>query len=276
MKKCSLIIAGILSFVLLIHANIYAGELDAFKGMKGTLRIAGGTAHMPVMEEIAKLIMKSNPDIQISIAGGGSGLGIKQAGEGLIDIGNSGRKPTDEEISRYNLKIYRWAIDGVAVTVHPQNRVSHLTKAQIKDIFSGRLANWKELGGVDKAINLYSRPEDSGTREVFWTEAIDKGEVAQKTNIVASNGAMKSAISQDPYGIGYISVGYLDESVKPVFFDGVAPTVEKVSSGEYKIARGIYSITKGEASPIAGAFLNYLYSEEGKKIILSKGLIPAK
>ncbi len=276
MKKFLLATASMLFFILFISHNIYAKELDAFKGMKGTIRIAGGTAHIPVWEEIAKQIMKSNPDIQISIAGGGSGLGIKQVGEDLIDIGNSGRTPTAEEVSKYNLKVYKWAIDGVGIIVNPRNKVANLSKSQIKDIFAGKISNWKELGGVDKGINLYSRHEDSGTREVFWTEALDKGEVSLKANIVASNGAMKTAIANDPYGIGYISTGYIDETVKAVMFEGTAPDVENILSGKYKIFRSLYSVTKGEPSPLVRALLNYLYSEEGKKIIRSKGFIPAE
>ncbi len=276
MKKFLLATASMLFFILFISHNIYAKELDAFKGMKGTIRIAGGTAHIPVWEEIAKKIMKSNPDIQISIAGGGSGLGIKQVGEDLIDIGNSGRTPTAEEVSKYNLKVYKWAIDGVGIIVNPRNKVANLSKSQIKDIFAGKISNWKELGGVDKGINLYSRHEDSGTREVFWTEALDKGEVSLKANIVASNGAMKTAIANDPYGIGYISTGYIDETVKAVMFEGTAPDVENILSGKYKIFRSLYSVTKGEPSPLVRALLNYLYSEEGKKIIRSKGFIPAE
>ena len=97
-----------------------ADELDAFQGLEGRLDIAGGTAHIPVMKEAAKRIMTRYKDIVITVAGGGSGLGIKQVGEGLVDIGNSGRKPRPEEIERYNLKMYQWAIDGVGLVVNPK------------------------------------------------------------------------------------------------------------------------------------------------------------
>lgn len=276
MKRFLLAILIMLFSFLFINHDIYAKELDAFKGMKGTVRIAGGTAHIPVWEEIAKQVMKSNPDIQISIAGGGSGLGIKQVGEDLIDIGNSGRTPTSEEVSKYGLKVYKWAIDGVGIIVNPQNKVVNLTKAQIKDIFAGRITNWKELGWVDKGINIYSRHEDSGTREVFWTEALDRGEISPRANIVASHGAMKTAIANDPYGIGYISVGYIDETVKAVKFEGISPDIPNILSGKYRITRGLFSLTKGEPSPLVRSLLNFLYSEEGKKIIRSKGFVPAE
>jgi len=144
----------VLSIIAFTAGILCASELDAFKGEKGVLRIAGGTAHIPVMKEAAKRIMTMNSDIQITIAGGGSGAGIKQVGEGLVDIGNSGRKPTDEEISKYNLSMYKWAIDGVGTVVHPSNPVKALSGEHLKGIYAGKIANWKELGGEDRPINI--------------------------------------------------------------------------------------------------------------------------
>jgi len=250
--------------------------LDAFMGEKGTLKISGGTAHIPVMKEASKRIMTFNSDIQISIAGGGSGIGIKQVGEGLVDIGNSGRKPTDKEINDYQLKMFKWAIDGVGVVVNPENKVKALSKAQLVDIFSGKIGNWKSIGGVHKSINVYTRDKASGTRDVFWKKAIDKGEITDKANFVVSNGAMKSAISSDPYGIGYVSVGHIDESVAPVALDGVVPTLENVKKSKYKIARGLYSNTKGEPSGLVKKFIEYLFSPEGQQLSADKGFIPVK
>ena len=251
-----------------------AGDLDAFMKEKGTVKISGGTAHIPVMQEAAKRIMTFNSNIQISIAGGGSGVGIKQVGEGLVDIGNSGRKPTDEEINNHQLNLFKWAIDGVGVVVNPENTIKALSKAQLVDIFSGKISNWKRLGGIDKSINVYTRDKASGTRNVFWKKAIDKGEIIDKANFVVSNGAMKSAISSDPYGIGYVSVGHIDESVAPVALDGVVPTLENVKQGKYKIARGLYSNTKGEPSGLVKKFIEYLFSPEGQQIAADKGFIP--
>lgn len=276
MKRFLLALASAMFFLIYTENSINAIDIDAFKGMKGVVRIAGGTAHIPVWEEISKLIMKSHPNIQISIAGGGSGLGIKQVGENLIDIGNSGRAPSAEEVSKYGLKVYKWAIDGIGIIVNPSNKVNNLTKSQVKDIFSGKITNWKELGWIDKGINIYSRHEDSGTREVFWAEALDKGEISTKANIVASNGAMKTAIANDPYGIGYISVGYIDNTVKAVNFEGVYPDIPNILLGKYKIFRGLYSVTKGETSPLVNSLINFLYSPEAKKIIQSKGFIPVE
>lgn len=267
-------LALICSFFVLNTLVFAAGELDAFKGQKGTLKISGGTAHIPVMKEAAQRIMSAYPYIQISIAAGGSGVGIKQVGEGLVDIGNTGRKPTDDEIARYQLKLHQWALDGVGVIVHPRNRVKALSKAQIADIFAGKISTWKEVGGENRKINLYTRDEASGTREVFWEKALNKGTISPAANVVVSNGAMKSAVAQDPYAIGYVSVGHIDRTVAPVALDGVVPTLQTVINGSYKISRGLYSNTKGEPSGLTRSFIQYLYSPAGRGIIQKHGFIP--
>ena len=254
----------------------WSGALDVFNGETGTIRISGGTAHIPVMKEAAARIMSSHPAIHISIAGGGSGVGIKQVGEGLVDIGNSGRSPSDEEVRKYGLKKFKWAIDGVAVVVNPENPVQSLTTAQLKDVFAGTVTNWRQLGGSDKGINLYTRDEASGTREVFWKKALGKGDITPSANVVPSNGAMKTAVANDPYAIGYVSVGHMDESVAAVALDGVTPTLETVKNGEYKIARGLYSNTKGEPEGLTRLFIEYLFTPEGQKIAADKGFIPVK
>lgn len=276
MKRFFLVQLVLAVSVLLVCSPAFADSLAPFKGEKGVLKVSGGTAHIPVMKEAAQQIMMMNPEIQISIAGGGSGVGIKQVGEGLVDIGNSGRKATDEEIERYQLKLHMWAIDGVAPVVNPQNKVKALSKSQLIEIFAGKLDNWKLLGGEDRKINIYTRDEASGTRAVFWKKGLDKGQITPGAHVVVSNGAMKSAIAQDPYGIGYVSVGHIDETVAPVALDGVVPTIQTVQDGTYKVARGLYSNTKGEATGLTKKFIDFLYTPEGKQIIEERGFIPAR
>lgn len=262
--------------LMISYSSSFGSALEPFKGEKGTVKVSGGTAHIPVMKEAAKQIMTANPDIQITIAGGGSGVGIKQVGEGLVDIGNSGRKPTDEEITRYGLKVYQWALDGVAVVVNPKNKTRALTGAQLIDIYAGKIDNWKAVGGEDQKISLYTRDEASGTREVFWEKGLNKGEVAPKANVVVSNGAMKTAIAQDPAGIGYVSVGHIDPTVAAVAVDSVAPTTETVISGKYPIARGLYSNTKGDPAGLTKKFIDFLHSPDGLQIISANGFLPVK
>ena len=276
MKKTAVLILALAALTCLAASGSLAAPLDAFKGQKGTIKIAGGTAHIPVMKEAAKRIMSRYPDIVITVAGGGSGVGIKKVGEGLVDIGNSGRKPKPAEIKKYGLSMYKWAIDGVGVVVNPANKVTSLSKAQLKDIYSGKIANWKKLGGADHAITVYTRDASSGTRSVFWKKALGKGEITKKALFTPSNGAMKTAVANDPYAIGYVSVGHIDKSVNPVALDGVAPSLDKVKSGKYTIARGLYSNTKGEAKGLTKLFIDYLLSPEGQKIAAAKGFIPVK
>lgn len=261
-------------FIITLTYPALAGGLNAFKGESGSIKISGGTAHIPVMKLVAQKIQTANPKVKISIAGGGSGVGIKQVGEGLVDIGNSGRKPSETELDKYPLKMHRWAIDGVGVVVNPDNPAQSLTTAQLKDIYAGRLTNWKAVGGPDKAINIYTRDKASGTRAVFWKKALAKSDISAKAHFVPSNGAMKTAVSQDPYAIGYVSVGHIDKNVAPVALDGVVPTLDNVKQGKYKVARGLYSNTKGDPKGLAKKFIEFLYSTQGQQIVAQKGFIP--
>jgi phosphate transport system substrate-binding protein len=275
--KRSFILTGIfISFYFIVSSIAPAGTIDLFTSEKGDIKISGGTAHISVMKDAAKQIMEHNRDIRISIAGGGSGVGIKQVGEGLVDIGNSGRKPTDDEIQKYGLKLFQWAIDGVGVIVNPKNPVKALSMSQLSEIFAGKIFNWKALGGPDKPINVYTRDNSSGTREVFWEKALDKGEITDKANVVVSNGAMKTAVANDPYGIGYVSVGHMDNSTSPVILDGAEPTIENVKNGSYKIARGLFSNTKGEPKGLVKKFIDFLFSPEGQELVTKNGFISVK
>jgi len=257
--------------------TVYGGALDTFKGAEGTLRIAGGTAHIPTMKVVAEEIRAVAPDLKIAIAGGGSGVGIKKVGEGLVDIGNAGRKASEAEIQKYGLVPHKWAIDGIAVVVNPANPVHDLNRTVVADIFAGRITNWKSVGGADKPIHLYTRDEASGTRKVFWKKLLHKSAISPKANFVNSNGAMKRAIAGDALGIGYMSAGFVDGSVTGVAIDGVAPTRENIQAGTYPYARGLYSITKGEPKGNAKAFIDYLMSDHVQhEIVPAKGFIPVR
>ena len=248
--------------------------LAPFSKLEGTLDIAGGTTHIPVMEEAAKRIMTTNPKIKITIAGGGSGVGVQKVGEGLVHIGNTGRPLSDEEISKYGLNSFAFAIDCVAAAVHPDNPVKALTRQEVKDIFAGKISNWKDVGGQEGSINVYGRDEASGTRSVFWKKLLEKGPVAITANIVPSNGAMKTAISGDANAIGYLSIGHVDKSIAAVALDEIEASQENSRTGTYKVTRRLYMNTKGEPWGLTEAFIDYILSTEGAKIVQSKGYIP--
>lgn len=267
------------ALMLLLAFSVSSGyaqdaELSKFKGLEGKIDIAGGTAHIPVMKEATEQIMKANPKIRITVAGGGSGVGVQKVGEGLVDIGNTGRALTPAEISKFGLKTYPFAIDGVAVAVNPKNPVGALTSQQVRDIFAGKIKNWQEVGGQSAPIHLFTRDEASGTRETFWEKLLKKGPIDAKANIVASNGAMKMALAQDPQAIGYLGIGFVDQQVKAIKLDGAEPTQENAKSGAYKVTRQLYMNTKGEPKPLIKAFIDYIKGPPGAKIIQKQGFIP--
>ena len=265
-----------LGFSVLVAGAACAGDLDKFSGKQGKIDIAGGTAHIPVMKEAAKRIMQANSGIRISVAAGGSGVGVQKVGEGLVDIGNTGRPLSNEEIGKYGLKSYAFALDGVAIALHPKNPVANLTLAQVQGIYSGKISNWKDVGGRDASIHLYTRDEASGTREVFWEKMLNKGQIAASANVVASNGAMKSSLSGDLDAIGYISIGFLDDAVKAPTLDGVAPTQESAKSGKYPIVRKFFMNTKGEPQGLVADFVRYIRGGEGQQITAGAGYIPVQ
>ena len=276
MDRVSKVVMFMSLCVFVVLGSAYGSELDRFTGLKGTIDIAGGTAHIPVMNDAAKDIMKFNPDIRITVAGGGSGVGVQKVGEGLVDIGNTGRALSAAETEKYGLVSFPFAVDGVAVAVNPQNTVTELSPDQIRKIFSGETVNWKNVGGADAAIHIFGRDEASGTRDVFWKKLLDKGDVAQSINIVASNGAMKVAISQDPQAIGYLGIGHINSDIKAVIIEGVEPTQLNASSGAYKVVRKLYMNTKGQPSDLVQAFIDYIQGPDGAEIIKKSGYIPIK
>ena len=169
---------------------------------------------------------------------------------------------------------FPFAIDGVAVAVHPDNPVKSLSGEQIMDIYSGKVTDWKELGGEPGAIDLYGREDGSGTRETFTDKLLGKAQLSPSVNVVGSNGAMKTAIAQDRRAIGYVGIGHLDASIAGVALDGALPTQENATSGAYKVVRDLYMNTKGAPTGLTVAFIDYIYSPDGAKIIEESGYIP--
>lgn len=262
------------SLLLLSASLAVAAPLDAFTGLQGSLDIAGGTAHIPVMKQAAQNIMAKNSAIRISVAGGGSGVGVQKVGEGLVHIGNTGRPLKAAEVQKYGLQSFPFAIDGVAIVVNPANTVSALTKGQLIDVYAGKITNWKELGGVDAPISLFVREDGSGTREVFEERALNKGTASPKANVSNSNGAMKTIITQDKNAIGYVGIGHLDKSLKGVSIDGMVPSQENSANGRYTITRQLFMNTKGVPAGLTKAFVDYIFTPEGRDIISKSGYIP--
>ncbi|BDM64195.1 phosphate ABC transporter substrate-binding protein [Shewanella sp. NFH-SH190041] len=257
----------------LLSISASATDTDRFAHLHGQLNIAGGTAHIPVMKQAARAIMTANPDIRITIAGGGSGVGAQQAAKGLAEIGNTGRALKPAEAAQ-GLVSFPFAIDGVAVILNPTNPVKALSSQQVADIYAGKITNWQTLGGADKTINLFTRDEASGTRAVFVKKLLHNGSVVTKANVVPSNGAMKTAVARDPAAIGYSSVGYIDNTVVAPTLDGIHPSNEACANGHYPVVRKLYMNTKGEPQGLTRAFIDFIYSPQGAGYIRSSGYIP--
>ena len=266
----------VLAVVLFWGDSSVAGELDRFRRVKGTLTIAGGTAHLPVMVEAAMRIHVFNSDIDIKVAGGGTSCGIQKVGAGLVDIGNCGRALSDAEREKYRLISRPLALDGIAVAVHVANPVSELSGEQVKKIFSGQIDNWQALGGSDAAIVRYGREKGSATLEVFEQKMLGQGGAAA-CNIVSSNSSMRNILSMDRDGIGYLSIGHLNSArVKGIIIDGVIPSQQNARNGNYAVARTLYMATRENPSELTVLFIEYLQSREGGEIIKESGYIPLR
>jgi len=222
--------------------------------------------------------MAKNPDVQIDVQGGGSSVGVKSAGEGTVDIGMASREIKDSEKTEFpELKIYTIARDGIAIVVHPGVAVDGLTKDQVRDIFSGAITNWSEVGGPDKAIVVVSREEGSGTRGAFEEMVMGEEAVIVDTAILQpSNGAVKATVSTTEDSIAFLSFGYLDTSVKALAIDGVDATVANALNGTYPIVRPLTMLTNGEPEGVVKAFLDFILSDAGQAIIEEEGYLPVK
>lgn len=242
-----------------------------------TISIAGSTTVQPIMVKAADEFMKKHPDIMVFVQGGGSGTGIRFVGEGTIDIGAASREVTEEERKAYpNLVATPIALDGIAVIVNPENPVNDLTLDQVRKIFAGEIRNWKEVGGEDAEIVVVIREEGSGTRKAFKELVLKDKDYAINALQKQSNGAVRKAVAGNKNAIGYIGLGYVDNSVKALRIDGVVPTRENVKNGSYPISRKLYLITNGQPQGIVKEFIDFALSEEGQRIVEEAGYISIK
>ena len=259
------------------YIPVMGGEEEAPAAVSGDISVAGSTTVQPLAELFAEDFMKANPDVNIDVQGGGSSTGVKSAGQGTVDIGMASREVKDSELQEFpELQIFVIARDGIAIVAHPDVPVDALTKDQVRDIFAGTITNWSEVGGPDKLIIVVSREEGSGTRAAFEEMVMGKdGPVIVDTAILhPSNGAVRTAVSTTPDAIGFLSFGYLDDTTKSLKVDGAAPTPDNAANGSYPIVRPLNMLTNGEPSGVANAWLNYIMSEDGQKIVEDEGYIP--
>ncbi len=270
----TLLVAAI-STSLLGSGCIGCDDDGAQQSMK--LQIAGSTTILPIAEECARIFMERHPGDRVFVSGGGSSHGVKATSDGTMDIGTISRDLTDYEKEMHpDLVVHGIARDGIVIVVHPENPVEGLTVEQLQDVYTSEITNWKDVGGVDLGIMVVSREEGSGTRGYF-EDAVMKStgkEITDHAIIQDSNGKIRTTVAGDKHSIGFLSLGYASSDVKTVSLDGVAPSIENVRNGEYAISRTLLMITKGEPDEAEQAFLDFVLSEDGQKIVADVHYIP--
>lgn len=249
-------------------------EGDQGNKLSGTVSVIGSTSVQPVAQDLADAFANVEPGIQVDIQGVGSTAGVKAAKDGVADIGTASRELKTEE-KEWGLTEHVIAMDGIAIAIHPNNSVADLTMDQVAQIFKGEITNWKEVGGADKEIIVVSREDGSGTRGAFEEIVGIEGELSEKALVAEGNGAVKQNIATKEDAIGYVSLGYIDNSIKAVKIDGVEPTVENIQANTYPVARPFLMITKGDLSPETKAFIDFIMSAEGQEIV-AEDYIPVK
>jgi len=252
--------------------------------MASTVKLAGSTSLQPLAQLWATAFHKANPSISVSVAGGGSGAGFSAAKSGSVDIGMSSKTVADSDSAAQLTPVAR---DAVAVIVNPKNNVRVLTPDIIKGIYTGKYKTWKSVGGkthgkfnANHAIVLDGRTGASGTYDYFKTSILGGTSQSKKTKTYASNGMVRSAVSRDPYGIGYLSLAYINKSVMGIAIapaagkKGIAPTKSNSLSGKYPYVRYLYFVNYAAhaRSSAAQAFVNYCLSSKGQKIAASEDL----
>lgn len=250
-----------------------SNKSNATKELSGSLVISGSTALQPLVSAAAEAFMNKNPKVSIQVNGGGSGTGLSQVAQGAVQIGNSDVFAEEKKIS--GLTDNKVAVVGMTAAVNPKVGIKDIKKADLIKVFTGQIKNWKELGGPDQKITLVNRPDSSGTRAVFNKFALNGATPAEGITEDASN-TVKKIIAETPGAIGYLAFSYLnDNTVTAMSIDGVAPTADNVESGKFPVWAYEHMYTKGNATDLEKAFLDYMMSNEVQSTMVTKqGYLP--
>lgn len=239
------------------------------------IQIAGSTSVQPVAEKLVKKFEETHPKVRINVQGGGSSLGISSVSQGITQIGTSSRELTQKEKS--GLNEYIIGKEGIVIAVNNKNNIINLNKSQIKDIFSGKIINWKEVGGPDLEIHVITRESGSGTRSAFESLIMGKGTKIRNDAIVqSSTESVKQAVRQDPGAIGFVSLARMSSDVKALELDGVTPSEKSVSDGSYVLQTPFIFIVKGEPKGTVKEFIDFTLSPEGQAIVKGENVVPVK
>ncbi|MFO7667833.1 MAG: PstS family phosphate ABC transporter substrate-binding protein [Desulfobacterales bacterium] len=265
-------IAGLIIPAVILTASI---------AFAGNISINGSTTVLPIAQKVAEAYMKEHPDTKISISGGGSGNGIKALIDKTTDIANASRAMKKEEIDKAKAKggdpvEFIVAYDCIVPVVHPSNPIKDITVDQLKAIYKGEIRNWKEIGGPDKPVVIISRDTSSGTYEVWEEKVMKKERVFPGALLQASNGAIVQAVSKNPNAIGYIGLGYMDNSVKMLSVNGITGSKETTLNKSFPVSRPLYMYTPVKPAGDIKMFMDYMVSSKGQKLVEEEGFIPLK
>lgn len=237
------------------------------------LTLTGSTSITPFAEHLAERYYEQHPGNTINIQGLGSSAGVQAAANGTVEIGMSSRHL--EEAEAGELEAIEIARDALAIIVHPTNPINNLSTEQVRSIFTAEINNWSSLGGSDRPIVVVTREAGSGTYGAF-EELVMNDELPSPAALrQGSNGAVRQIVATNSDAIGYISLGIVDPSVKPVGIDGVQASADAVQSGTYTLVRPFLFVRRKDTtlSPLAASFLSYVLSAEGQHELVLAGLV---
>lgn len=264
-----------------LTSMIVAGALTIGAAHAGDKIVCDGSSTVgPLAKAFAQYFMEKNPEVTVSVSESGSGNGAKSIVNGTCDVANMSRNMKDKEYKKAvegNIQptAHVVALDGIAMVIHPSNRVNNLTIEQIQQIYTGKITNWKELGGADQKIIFITRDTNSGTYETFYKLAMKKQKINESAEVVGSNGQAKTRIQTTPGAIGYVGLGFV-EGLKAISVNGIEATTETIQNGSYPIARPLFMYTNGY--PKMGStlynFVNLYLSEDGQEMVEELGFIP--
>jgi phosphate transport system substrate-binding protein len=263
------------------QAVAVGGSLVVAADGKRVLQIEGSTTVGPIADAFAEWFMGKYPNLEITVKKTGRGDGAAALVDMRCDVATMSRFMKDKEYKKAVEKgflpvAHVVAMDGVCVVVHPSNGVGELTTAQVASIYKGEVANWSELGGPDAEIVAISRDTSSGTYETFHNLVMEKQTMASGIEYVNSNPHMHARVSTTTGGIGYLGLGFVDESVKALKINGINPTKKTIASGVYPVARPLFLFTRDypELGGFVHAFCTFHLTEEGQEIVEAKGFVP--
>ncbi len=241
----------------------------------------GSTTVGPIAKAFAEYYMGLHKDVNITVSESGSGNGAKSLINNVCDIANMSRFMKEKEFTAAAEKgifpvAHVVALDGIAMIVHPSNPLKDITTDQIRDIYMGKITNWKQLGGPNMNIVMISRDTNSGTYETFKKLVMKKVKIVEGCEYVGSNGAVRGRIQSTPTAIGYVGLGFLDKTVKGLKVNGVYPSNKTIASGTYPIARPLFMFTNGypKMGSVVYQFVTLYLTQKGQEIVKRIGFVP--